>query len=123
MRTLKVTRATYTKDGYVLSSQTRDVEFLRVVADAKGANPKVGVWFPGEGAVYLSVNSGWGEKPIKSFRLSDEDLELLQDECKALSFKVRRLDTSPNEKRRGITRPKDAGSAVKQMSLFQVSET
>lgn len=122
MRTITVVMARHTKDGYTLSPQTRDVELLRIVADAKGSNPKDGVWFPGAGAVYLSVNSGWGEKPIAMYRISEADLAGLREEAKLLTFKVRTVDSAPNPKRRGTTRPKDAGPAVKQISLFEVQK-
>lgn len=115
---LNVVRARHTKDGYALSSETRSVELLRIVADAKGSNPKVGVWFPGVGAVYLSINSGWGEKPIVMYRLADADLEVLREESKLLTYKVRTVDSKPNPRRRGTTRPKDSGPAVKQLSIF-----
>lgn len=72
-----------------------------------GGAPQVAVWFPGNGITYFSLNSGWGEKPVKNWAIEASDLARLREAAKTLGYKIKPSDSTPSAKRKGARRPKN----------------
>lgn len=88
-----------TADSYVKTGDTRSVAVDSVVADGRGRNPYAAVWFGG--LVSFRLNSGWGEKSVRDWRVSAKDLEKLRDHARAQGFKV---EAKERKKRKRVGR-------------------
>src|SRR5690606_29456338 len=92
----------------------------RILANARGGAPQVAVWFPGNGITYFSLNSGWGEKPVKNWAIEAADLARLREAAKEQGFKIKPTDSSPGAKRKGVNRPKNEPPELRrQLHMFE----
>lgn len=108
-QTVHLQRATHTASGYKLVPGQRDVIVEAVVANSKNGNPQVAIWWgSGGGMLYFSLNTGWGEAPVKNYRITDDDLARLRTYATEQGLKVKPKNCDVSDKRKGTRRPKDA---------------
>lgn len=105
--TITVRRATHTAGGFKFTGLSKPASVERILANARGGAPQVAVWFPGNGITYFSLNSGWGEKPVKNWAIEASDLARLREAAKTLGYKIKPSDSTPSAKRKGARRPKN----------------
>jgi hypothetical protein len=91
------------EDSYVQTDDFKEVTIEDVAADARGRNPYVAVWFAG--TVTFRLNTGWGEKSMKDWRIAKKDLARLREHAIERGFKVAVKNTR-GKKKRATKRPK-----------------
>lgn len=89
---------------YVLTEDHRECKVEETGADAQGRNPYVAVWF--SGLVTFRLNSGWGEKAVKDWRLSPNSLFMLRDMARERGYRVK-VKNDRGKRRRAKKRPKN----------------